>query len=67
VAAVSLADLLTGFAGGVAAIVGPIVGAALGLLSARKGASRLSAGAAVGLNALLLVTTIVAGFVFGGC
>jgi hypothetical protein len=65
-AALGLADLLEAVVGGFTLVVGPAIGAALGWIAHKKGARRLLALFAIGVNGLLLAATVVAIFVFGG-
>jgi predicted benzoate:H+ symporter BenE len=53
-AALGLADLLAAVIGGFALVVAPIIGAAVGWIAHKKGARRLLALLAIGVNGLVL-------------
>jgi hypothetical protein len=65
-AALSVADLVFAVTGGETLIFGPIVGAVLGWLAAKRGASRAGWRLAVGANAAVLVVSVIAVFASGG-
>ena len=65
-AALSGADLVFATTGGETLVFGPVAGAVLGWLAGRQGASRRAARLAIGVNAAVLVVSVIAIFTFGG-
>jgi hypothetical protein len=65
-AALAIADLVLATTAGETLVFGPVIGAILGWLASKKGASRKASRLAIGVNATVLILTVIAIFTFGG-